>query len=108
MRRVHVPDMHYEVPFAKGVVCLEPIILGFLQFVLQRLHLHIHIRPWIVGPWNYQRRENVLSLHNLSGGRLSGKTNMGQQMYWAAVRPNTLNTSVLMATRGCLGYAAFS
>ena len=68
MRRVHVPDTHYEVPFAKGVVCLEPIISGFLQFVLQRLYVHIHILPRIVGPWNYQRQENVLSLHNLSGG----------------------------------------
>ena len=71
MRQVHVPDMHYEVPFAIGVVCLEPIIPGFLQFVLKRLHVHIHIFPRIVGPWNYQRQENVLSLHNLSGGRLS-------------------------------------
>src|SRR5215216_763960 len=68
MRRVHVPDTHYEVPFAKGVVCIEPIIPGFLQFFLQRLHVHIHILPRIVGPWNYQFQENVLSLHNLSGG----------------------------------------
>src|SRR5215216_1369429 len=42
------------------------------------------------------------------GGRLSGKTNTGQQLYWAAVRPNTLNPSVLMPTRGCLGSAALS
>ena len=84
MRRVHVPDTHYEVPFAIGVVCLEPIILGFLQFVLKRLHVHIHILPRIVGPWNYQRQENVLSLHNLPGGRLSGMTNTGQQLYGAA------------------------
>ena len=68
MHRVHVPDTHYEIPFAIGVVCLEPIIPGFLQFVLKRLHVHIHIFPRIVGPWNYQRQENVLSLHNLSGG----------------------------------------
>src|SRR3989337_1699772 len=108
MRRVHVPDMHYEVLFAKGIVCLEPIIPSFLQFVHKRLHVHIHILPWIVGPWNYQRQENVLSLHNLSGGRLSGMTNTGQQLYWAAIRPNTLNQSVLMATRGCLGSAALS
>ena len=51
--------------FAKGVVCLEPIIPSFLQFVLKQLHVHIHILPRIVGPWNYQRQENVLSLHNL-------------------------------------------
>ena len=70
MRRVHVPDTHYEVPSTKGVVCLEPIIPGFLQFVLQRLHVHIHILPRIVGPWNYQRQENVLSLHNLPGGEI--------------------------------------
>ena len=108
MRRVHVPHTHYEVLFAKGVVCLEPIILGFLQFVLQRLHVHIHILPRTVGPWNYNRQENVLSLHNLSGGRLSGMTNTGQQLYWVAVRPNTLNPSVLMVTRGCLGSAALS
>ena len=109
MRRVHVPDTHYEVSFAIGIVCLEPIIPGFLQFVLKRLHVHIHIFPRIVGPWNYQRQENVLSLQNLSGGgRLSGKTNTGQQLYWAAVIPNTLNPSVLMPTRGCLGSAALS
>ena len=64
--------------------------------------------PRIVGPWNYQRQENVLSLHNMSGGGLSGKTNTGQQLYWAAVIPNTLNPSVLMPTRGCLGFAALS
>src|SRR4051812_42623215 len=108
MSQVHVPDTHYEVPFAIGVVCLEPIIPGFVQFVLKRLHVHIHIFPRIVGPWNYQRQENVLSLHNLSGGRFSGKTNTGQQLYWAAVIPNTLNPSVLMPTRGCLGSAALS
>ena len=85
MYRVHVPDTHYEVLFGKGIVCLEPVIPGFLQFVLQRLHVHIHILPRIVGPWNYQRQENVLSLHNLSGGRLSGMTNMGQQLYGVAI-----------------------
>ena len=85
MRRVHVPDMHYEVLFSKGVVCLEPIIPSFLQFVLKQLHVHIHILPQIVGPWNYQREENVLSLHNLPRGRLSGMTNTGQQLYGAAI-----------------------
>jgi len=85
MRRVHVPGTHYEVLFAKGVVGLEPIISSFLQFVLKRLHAHIHILPWIVGPWNYQRQENVLSLHNLPGGRLSGMTNTGQQLYGVAI-----------------------
>ena len=73
-----------------------------------RLHVHIHILPQIVGPRNYQRQENVLSLHNLSGGRLSGMKNTGQQLYWAAIIPNTLNPSVLMLTRGCLGSAALS
>ena len=77
MRRVHVPDTHYEVPFAKGVVCLEPIIPGFLQFVLKWLHLHIHIFAWIVGSWNYQRQENVLSLHNLSRGEIEWKDKYG-------------------------------
>ena len=67
MRRVHVPGTHYEVMFAKGTVGLEPIIPS-LQFVLKRLHVHIHILPRLVGPWNYQRQENVLSLHNLPGG----------------------------------------
>ena len=86
MRRVHVQHTHYEVPFAKGVVCLEPIIPSFLQFVLKRLHVHIHILPRIVEPWNYQRQENVLSLHNLPpGGGLSGMTNTGQQLYGAAI-----------------------
>ena len=108
MRRVHVPGTHCEVLFATCVVCLELIIPSFLQFVLKRLHVHIHILPSIVGPWNYQRQENVLSLHNLSGGRLSGKTNTGQQLYWAAVIPNTLNPSVLTVTRGCLGSTIFS
>src|SRR3989337_3029540 len=70
MRRVHVPGTHYEVLFANGVVCLEPIIPSFLQFVLKRLHVHIHILPRIVGPWNYQRHENILSLHNLPGGEI--------------------------------------
>ena len=70
MHRVHVPDTHYEVLFASGVVCLEPIIPSFLQFILKRLHVHIHILPRIVGPWNYQRQENILSLHNLSGGEI--------------------------------------
>ena len=70
MRRVHVLGMHYEVLFAKGVVCLEPIIPSFLQFVLKRLHVLIHILPRVVGPWNYQRQENVLSLHNLLGGEI--------------------------------------
>ena len=68
MHRVHVPGTHYEVLFAKGVVYLEPIIPSFLQFVLKRLHVHIHILPRIVGPWNYQCKENVLFLHNLPGG----------------------------------------
>ena len=54
--------------FCSGVVCLDPIIPSFLQFILKRLHVHIHILPRIVGPENYQRQENVLSLHNLSGG----------------------------------------
>ena len=108
MRRVHVPHTHYEVPFAIGVVCLEPIIPGFLQFVLKRLHVHIHILPRIVRSWNYQHQENVLSLHNLSRGRLSGMKNTGQQLYWAAIIPNTLNPSVLMPDRGCLGSAALS
>ena len=85
MLRVHVLGTHYEVLFAKGVVCLEPIIPIFLQFVLKRLHVHIHILPRTVGPWNYQRRENVLSLHNLPGGRLSGMTNTGQQLYGVAI-----------------------
>ena len=81
MRRVHVLGTHYEVLFAKGVIRLEPIIPSFLQFVLKRLPVHIHILPRIVGPWKYQRQENVLSLHNLpgegGGGRLSGMTNTG-------------------------------
>ena len=94
--------------FCSCVVCLDTIIPSFLQFILKRLHVHIHTLPWIVGPRNYQRQENVLSLHNLSGGRLSGMTNTGQQLYWAAIIPNTLNPSVLMATRGCLGSAALS
>src|SRR3989337_507086 len=54
--------------FCSGIVCLDPIIPSFLQFILKRLHVHIHILPLIVGPRNYQRQENVLSLHNLSGG----------------------------------------
>ena len=94
--------------FAIGVVCLEPIIPGFLQFVLKRLHVHIHIFSRIVGPLNYQRQENVLPLQSLFGGSLSGKTNSGPQLYWSAVIPNTLNPSVLMPTRGCLGSAALS
>ena len=77
MCRVHVPFTHYEVLFAKGVVCLEPIILGFLQFVLQWLHVHIHILPRIVRPRNYQRQENVLSLHNLSGGEIEWNDKYG-------------------------------
>ena len=59
--------MHFEIVFGSGVVGLDPIILGFLQLILKLLHVHIHILPRIVGPWNYQRQENVLSLHNLSG-----------------------------------------
>src|SRR3989337_3902554 len=70
MHRVHVPDTYYEVLFASGIVCLEPIIPSFLQFILKRLHVHIHILPRIVGPWNYQHQENVLSLHNLSRGEI--------------------------------------
>ena len=85
MRRVHVLGTHYEFLFAKGIVCLEPIMASFLQFVLKRLHVHIHILRRILGPWNYQRQENVLSLHNLPGGRLSGMTNTGQQLYGAAI-----------------------
>ena len=42
-------------------------------FVLKRLHVHIHIFARIVGSWNYQRQENVLSLHNLSGGEIEWK-----------------------------------
>ena len=68
MRRVHVPHMHFEICFGSRVVGLDPIIPGFLQLILKRLHVHIHILPRIVGPWNYQRQENVLSLHNLPGG----------------------------------------
>src|SRR3954467_3019607 len=70
MHRVLVPNMHCEGFFASCIVCLEPFVPSFLQFILKRLHVHIHILPRIFGPWYYQRQENVFSLHNLSGGEI--------------------------------------
>src|ERR1041385_6204937 len=87
MHRVLLPHMHYEGLFASCIVCLQPFIPSLLQFLLQRFHVHIHIIPWIFGPWYYQCQENVLPFHNLRGGRLSGMKNTGQQLYEAANRP---------------------
>src|ERR1041385_2450272 len=50
MHRVLVPNMHFEGLFASCIVCLEPFVLSLLQFLLKRLHVHIHILPGYLGP----------------------------------------------------------
>src|SRR3954467_10437944 len=74
MHRELVPNMHFEGLFASCIVCLEPFVPSLLQFLLKRLHVHIHILPWIFGPWYYQRQEIFLLfiISKGGGGRLSG------------------------------------
>src|ERR1041385_4232343 len=77
MHRVHQPSMHSEVCFASCVVCPDPIVPGFFQVIHQRLQVHIHIFARIVGPRNYQRQEDVLSLHKDSRGQIEGHDEYG-------------------------------
>jgi len=77
MHRVHQPSIHLEVCFASCVVCPDPILPSFFQVIHQRLHVHIHIFAGIVGPRNYQRQEDVLSLHKDSRGEIEGHDEYG-------------------------------
>src|ERR1041384_2195050 len=64
MQRVLVPNIQLKVLFLSCVVCVDPIHPSFFQVIHQRLHVHTHILPRIVWPWNYQRQKYVLFLHN--------------------------------------------
>jgi hypothetical protein len=68
-----------------------------VQVIHKRLHEDTQILPWVFRPWNDQRQEYGLPLHYDSGGRLSGITNMGQQMYEVVDIPYGLNPLVFIA-----------
>src|SRR4051812_39690809 len=64
--------------------------------------------PEYLGPGIINVRKMLFLFIISDGGRLSGMTNTGQQLYGAAIRPKGLNPSVPTAIRQCLGSLDFS
>src|SRR4051812_340157 len=64
--------------------------------------------PGYLGPGIINVRKMFFLFIISEGGRLSGMTNTGQQLYEAVIRPKGLNPSVPTAIRQCLGSLAFS
>src|SRR4051812_24088510 len=64
--------------------------------------------PGYLGPVIISVRKMFFLFIVPEGGRLSGMTNTGQQLYEAAIRPKGLKPYVPTAIRQCLGSLAFS